>query len=172
MKIITDSCAYVQRVDIDNLIREDIVISESVFLKFIENDNGDMYGFIKFNDLESIEYLKKMDCIVDYKDIKDLSSEQIIELGKSLAEKSNDIRNKINSMPQSQTENMIMHCKLLNFKVRSLCNVYQLKNNSIKIKLPKEIRKSDNTSSPKTVVRKLTKSLFRRKTTSVKLNQK
>ena len=47
MKIITDSCVYVQKVDIDNLIREDIVISESVFLKFIENDNGDMYSFIK-----------------------------------------------------------------------------------------------------------------------------
>lgn len=168
MKIIINDCVYVQRIDISNLFRENLSLPNSVYIKYFEEDNEifgsdtyNMYDFIKFDDLDSISYFKQMDCIVDYNDIKDLSAEEIMKLGKSIAEKSDIIGRKINSAPNDSDKNMIMYYKLLNFKIRSLCDAYKLKTGSIKIKSPKEINKSDDSSNLRTGIKKITKSIFR-----------
>lgn len=167
MKIVRDDCVYVQRIDIADLFRENLLLSRSIFSKVFGENNvsiDDMYSFIKFDDPKVTAYFKQMDCIVDYDEVKDLSPEQIMELGKNIEKQRNDIRKRLDSSHQFSDRNMMMHYKLLNFKVRSLCDAYKLKNGSIKIKLPKEIRESDDSSSSlRNGIKKFTKSIFRNK---------
>lgn len=147
MKIITENAIYVQLNDIAYLNQTDLEIPVSIFMKVFGGntviiDDSNRYEFVKFNLSKEIEFFKGIDWILDYNEVKDLSEEEIIKLGQSIAKEKNSIAHKFNSMkPKKQKDNMNMvsQCELLDFKMYSLRDVLLFKQGHIKIDLPEGI---------------------------------
>ena len=120
MKIISDGAVYVQKNDIAYLNSTDLSIPVSIFMKvfgfgltFIDDSNR--YYFIKYEEDSEIEYLKGLDWMIDYNEVKDLSDDEIISLGQSIADKKNSIASKFNAMSNEEKNNnidMITECDL------------------------------------------------------------
>lgn len=105
-------------------------------------DDRNRYEFIEFTEPEEMEFFKKLDWIIDYNKVKDMSEDELIELGKSMAEKSNEIAEKYNAMSQEkrkQNQNLVVEHELLEFKMHSLKDIIYFKRGELKIKLPEEI---------------------------------
>lgn len=144
MKIITDDVAFVQKNDISYLNRTDLSIPASIYMKVFGSgvviiDDSNRYEFIGFEAPEEIEFFKGIDWMIDYNEVKDLSEEETISLGQSIAEEKNSIAQRFNSMPPEEKErniDMISQCKLLDFKMYSLRDVLWFKQGRIEMKLP------------------------------------
>ncbi len=69
MKIITDNAVYVQKNDIAYLNQIDLAIPASVFMKFFGNgiviNDSNRYEFVKFEELEEIDFFKGIDRMID-----------------------------------------------------------------------------------------------------------
>lgn len=147
MKIITDDAVYVQKNDIIYLTQTDLAIPASIFMKVFGSgivviDDSNRYEFVKFDVPEEIEFFKGIDWMIDYNEVKDLSEEETIALGESIAEEKNSIARKFNSMmPEERKENMNMvsQCELLDFKMYSLRDVLFFKQGRLKIELPEGV---------------------------------
>ena len=142
MKIITKECAYVQKIDISYLINSDLKIPESIYLKTChENiDRNNKYEFIKFNNPEEIKYFKKLNWIIDYNDIKNLTEEEIIKLCQNIVIKINKIADKFNNMNEKKKEknkDLILQSELLNYKMHSLRDALWFKQGHINMSMPK-----------------------------------
>lgn len=149
MKIITDSAVYVQKNDIAYLSSSDLAIPASIFMKILDNgkfivNDSNRYDFIKFEEESEIEYFKGLDWIIDYNEVKDLSDEEIIELGQGIGKEREEIANTFNSMSKEEkrkSADMITKCYLLDFKFYSLRDILWFKQGHIKMKLPNELDK-------------------------------
>ena len=147
MKIITDKEVYVQKNDIAYLNQTDLPILASVLTKLLDKgiiiiDNSNRYEFVKFDKPEEIEYFKKLDWIVDYNEVKDLTEEEILSLAQSIHQERETIAHKYNSMKPEERENhpeMVRDCDLLGFKIYSLRNILWFKQGHIKMTLPEGI---------------------------------
>lgn len=173
MKIVTDNKVYVQKNDIAYLNQTDLPIPASIFMKIFGHgvviiDDSNRYEFVEFTQPEEIEFFKKLDWMIDYNEVKDLSEDELIELGKIMADKSNDIAKKYNAMPpdkRKQNQNLVVEHELLVFKMHSLKDIIYFKRGDLKIKLPKEVSKSImeiSSDTPQSTERKSnTSKLFR-----------
>ncbi len=147
MKIITDKEVYVQKNDIAYLNQTDIPILASVYTKMLNNgiiiiDDSNRYEFVKFDKKEEIEFFKKLDWIVDYNKVKDLTEEEIISLAQSIQQERETIAHKYNSLKSEERENhpeMVRDCELLEFKIYSLRDFLWFKQGHIKMTLPEGI---------------------------------
>ena len=114
MKIITDNAIYVQKNDMVYLNQLDLAIPTSIFMKVFGSgvviiDDSNRYEFVKFDAPEEIEFIKGIDWMIDFNKVKDLSEEEMITLGRSIAEERNRVAHKLNSMTQEEIkENMNM----------------------------------------------------------------
>lgn len=150
MKIVTGDKVYVQKNDIAYLNQTDLPIPASIFMKvfgagIVIIDDRNRYEFIEFTEPEEMEFFKKLDWMIDYNKVKDMSEDELIELGKSMAEKSNEIAEKYNAMSQEkrkQNQNLVVEHELLEFKMHSLKDIIYFKRGELKIKLPEEISHS------------------------------
>lgn len=148
MKVVTENAVYVQKGDINYLFHSDMSMPKSIFDKvygqgIVIINNNNKNHFIEFNEPEEIEFLKGVDWIVDYNEIRDLSEEEIIALGQSIAEEKNTIANKYNAMSseeQEENKNMELLCELLDYKMYTLRDILWFKQGHIKMKLPKAIK--------------------------------
>lgn len=144
MKIISDTKVYVQKNDIAFLNQSDLPIPASIFMKVFGNgiviiDDSNRYEFVEFAAPEEIEFFKGIDWMIDYNEVKDLSEEETIELGQSIAQAKNEIAQKFNSMNPEDREknmNMVSQCELLDFKMYSLRDVLWFKQGHIPMELP------------------------------------
>lgn len=144
MKIIRNDVVYVQKNDMGFLNQTDLAIPVSIFMKVFGNgitiiDDSNRFEFVKFEEASEIEYFKNLDWIVDYDSIKDLSEEQIIELGQMVAQERNRIAQTYNVMSKDDREknmHMIAECEKLDFKMYSLRDVIWFKKGQFKITLP------------------------------------
>ena len=134
VKIITDDAVYVQKNDITYLNHTDLPIPASIFMKVFGNgivvvDDSNRYEFEKFENTDEIEFFKGLDWIVDYNSVKDLSDDEIIEIGQSIAQKFNSM----SSDERKENMEMITQCELLDFKMYSLRDILWFKNGKLKM---------------------------------------
>lgn len=170
MKIITDNAVYVQKNDIAFLNQTDLAIPASIFMKVFGNgiviiDDSNRYEFVKFEAPEEIELFKGIDWMIDYNEVKDLSEEETIALGQSIAEEKNNIAQRFNSMtPEERKKNMTMvsQCELLDFKMYSLRDVLWFKQGHIKMELPEGVDLPAGFEQEKGI-RKLIKTIFNKR---------
>ncbi len=170
MKIITDNVAYIQKNDIACLNQTDLAIPASIFMKVFGNgiviiDDSNRYEFVEFEAPEEIEFFKGIDWMIDYNEVKDLSEEETIALGQSIAEEKNSIAQRFNSMAPEEREknmNMVSQCELLDFKMYSLRDVLWFKQGHIKMELPEGVDFPAGFEQEKGI-RKLIKTMFNKK---------
>ena len=144
MKIITNDSAFVQKNDIAYLSQSGLEIPASIFLKVFGGGvviigDHNRYDFVEFDAPEEIEFFKGIDWMIDYNEVKDLSEEEIISLGQSIAEEKNRIAQNFNSMELEERKrnmDMVSQCELLDFKIYSLRDFLWFKQGHIKMKLP------------------------------------
>lgn len=153
MKIITKNCAYVQKVDISYLINSDLKIPETIYLKICcENINkNNKYEFIKFENPDEIKYFKKINWIIDYNDIKNLTEDQMIKMCQNIVLEINKIADKFNTMTDKKKEkhkDLIEKSELLNYKMHSLRDALWFKQGHIDMSMPKN---SDNKKTLKNI---------------------
>lgn len=147
MKIINAAKVYVQKNDIAYLNQTDLSIPASIFMKVFGNgiviiDDSNRYEFVEFDAKEEIEFFKGIDWMIDYNEVKDLSEEEIMELGQKISQEKNKIANKFNAMKQKDKEknmDMVAQCELLDFKMYSLRDILWFKQGHILMELPDDI---------------------------------
>lgn len=147
MKIINNSKVYVQKNDIVQLTSTDLEIPASIFMKIFGNgvviiDDSNRYEFVEFEDPKEIQFFADIDWMVDYNKVKDLSEEEIINLGQGIQQERNEIAEKFNSMkPEERQKHMDMYdqCELLDFKTFSLRDILWFKQGHLKIELPEDV---------------------------------
>jgi len=147
MKIITGHAAYVQKNDIAYLNQTNLAIPASIFMKVFGNgiviiDDSNRYEFVEFNLPEEIDFFKGINWMIDYNEVKDLSEEEIISLGQSIAQEKNIIAQRFNSMSlneRKKNEELVLQWELLDFKMYSLRDALWFKQGHIKIELPMEV---------------------------------
>ncbi len=149
MKIITENAVYVQKNDIAYLHHTDLPIPASIFMKVFGNgiviiNNDNRYDFFKFEDPSEIEFFNGLDWIIDYDSVKDLSDDEIIEMGQSIAQSKNQIAKQFNSMSLKERKknlDMVTQCELLDFKMYSLRDILLFKQGQLKMTLPNKEKK-------------------------------
>lgn len=125
---------YVQMNDIMMLTHSDLPIPGSVFEKVftdivIVNDNNRM-DFVEFNEPDEVNYFKSLDWIVDYKEIRDLSEEEIKNKGQEIANEMNRIAERYNSMSNEKkhrNQSLIQKHELLDYKIQYLAEILWVK---------------------------------------------
>ena len=135
---------YVQVEDFITLTKVDKPIPASIYdkamkEKYCTKDNR--YNFIEFNEPEEIEFFKNFEWIVNYKDIRYLTSEEL----KALAKKDNDEANSIADLwntltPEEKKMNMdaVNRYSLLHHRIKSYGQMLWHKQAHIKLNMPIE----------------------------------
>ena len=150
--------------DIAYLHHTDLPIPASIFMKVFGNgiviiDDNNRYEFEKFEDASEIEFFNGLDWIVDYNSVKDLSDDEIIEMGQSIAQSKNQIAQQFNSMSEEERKEnlgMVTQCELLDFKMYSLRDILWFKQGHLKMAFPEDV------DSPKKSVQKDKKGIQKR----------
>lgn len=172
MKIITDREVYVQKNDIIQLNSSNLEIPASIYLSIFGSgitviDDSNRYEFVKFEEAYEIEFLKSINWIINYDDVKDLSDDEIIEMGiKILAERSQKADN-FNSLPEEERINNIdkveEECDLLEFKYYSTRDFLWFKQGHLNFDLPEGIEYPMEQVKEEKGIKKLIKSIFNKK---------
>lgn len=134
---------YVQINDIMTLINTDLSIPGSVFEKvfsdfFIVNDSNRM-DFVEFDKPNEIKYFESLDWIVDYKEIRDLTEEEIKNKVQDITSKVKRITNRYNSMSENQkyrNHSLVQKHELLDHKINNLVEVLCVKQGLEQIPFP------------------------------------
>ena len=144
MKIFKDDKVYVQLNDLAYLNSYGDEIPASIYLKVfgdgitIINDSN-RYEFVEFDEPSEIEFFKGIDWMVDYNSIKDLSDQEIMDMGEQIAIEQSDVVLKYNNMTideRRQNANLITRSDLLEFKFYSLRDILWFKQGHLNITLP------------------------------------
>ena len=140
MKIITDNAAFIQKNDIYYLVQNDIIpksLTDRICNEFSINN----YDFIKFTDFEIVEFLKNLDCIIDYSRLNDLSEKDIVNLSKFIVEKIKKISDDLKSMKESEIKvsSLTKQYNFLNTKLLSLKDALWIKSGIVEFDIPSEI---------------------------------
>ena len=106
MKIITNDKAYIQYSNAFNLATivslMNLTCPPSVTSKCFRTDfvvNGDnRYAFIEFTEKDAIEFIKKIDCIVNYDELINKPEDELLEMVKDLIKNAKDVIDKYNGM--------------------------------------------------------------------------
>ena len=147
MKIFTDDVVYVQKNDIMYLSNLNIDIPFSIYYKLYSNptkiDDSNKYEFIKYDTEEEIETFKRLDWIIDYNDVKDLTIEQLNEMGESVANQKQIAITRLNFMPPYLKKECLYiseQCKKLNYKMSSIIDIIWLKKGRLTFEFPDEVK--------------------------------
>ena len=145
MKIIYENKAYVQLNDLAVLMNfnEGKAIPGSIVIDvlseiFICTDEN-RYQFKEFNTPEQVKFFKELDYSVNYLDYKDMSEEEIIQCGETIANEMNELAEKVNSLVRSgktAPRELYNNYEQLEFKLLSIRDILWFKQGHLKIKLP------------------------------------
>ena len=125
---------YVQMNDIMMLTHSDKPIPASIFEKVfsdvvIVNDSNRM-DFVEFTQPNEIEYFDSLDWIVDYKQTRYLSKEDIMEKRKEIVNEMSEIAHKSISITDENYkdyQSLIKRLELLDYKMKSLGEILWVK---------------------------------------------
>jgi hypothetical protein len=143
MKIITKDKAYVQIKDLNYLSKTSLPKPISIET-LLENSviNSDCYEFLEFNDLNDIAYFKNLDWLIDYNEVKNLSSQDLCNLALSCSMERKKIINRFYNMyDEDKLKNLAMmeKCDLLEYKINSFRDMLLFRQKKIAFKLPDDI---------------------------------
>lgn len=146
MKIITENNAYIQKNDIAYLNNTTLPIPASIFLAIFSEGvvmitDLNRNDFLEFTNPDDIEYLKSLDWIIDYNEVKDYSLAQLQDLGASILGELHQLNDTISLYSESENENkaeLELKHELLKYKLMSLRDISLYKQGKLKLELPNE----------------------------------
>ena len=125
---------YVQMNDMMMLAHSDISIPTSIFEKVFSDvvvvNNSNRMDFVEFTQPNEVEFFESLDWIVDYKQIRYLSEEEIKEKVQEIANEMNEIANRFNSMTDEEkrdNQSLIQRHELLDYKMKYLAEILWVK---------------------------------------------
>ena len=170
MKIFVDNSVYVQKEDVAYLYMTSLDLPDSIYTKvfgqgMIVFDNSNRYDFIEFSEPSEIDFFKKIDWIIDYNEVKNLTEEELIKLGKEIAKEKKRKVKGLNGMPSSQRiknyDRVLTELECLDFKMHTLRDIILLKKKELDYPFPEYVEKpsvsvtdlqdTENTSSNSTI---------------------
>ena len=135
---------YVQLNDLTQILNDsEKGIPQSVMHKvfsdmFIVTDEN-RYEFKRFDEEHEVEFFENLDWSIDYKKVRDLSEEQILELAYEIADKMNVYAEQINALENANKVDhyeLFTRYELLRFKYLSLRDVLWFKQGHLSMEIP------------------------------------
>lgn len=151
MKIFKNDILYIQKNDVVNLFSLNLKLNPKMpillFKRTIgENtvtviDGSDCFDFYTIDDKNTLDFLLNFDYIINYEDVKDLTEEEIKELGKPIIDQMNCLVAKLNddSTLSYEKAELSNNYAMLKMKLYDLRNFLWFKQGHIKMNLPKDV---------------------------------
>lgn len=123
---------YVQMNDIGllNSAFEEIPVSifYKVFRDIVIIDDRNRMDFIEFSEQQEIDFFRNIDWIVDYKEIRNLSKEEIIKRGQEVADEINKLAQVYNNMSfEEKNPNLLVRSSSLQYKMKYMVEILLIK---------------------------------------------
>lgn len=161
MKIINGNVVYAQKNDIVFLTEVDSKIPASVFFKVFSSsivviNDKNRYDFVRFEEENSVEYLKKTDLILNYDDIKNLSLEEIKNICSNLSNELNSIAMRYNLMnldTKKENQNLVKQHEILQFKLYCLRDYLKYREGDLNMDIPEHIKSNEDNKGIKKLIK-------------------
>lgn len=128
MKVFTEDAVYVQKKDVLELNKLGISIPTSVVIKKAKYFNVlEDESFFKFDNQDEIDYFRRLRFIVDYDEIKSLTDEELAVMFK-------------NTLNKKKKVFFYEERKILDIKIRSLCDYILYRAGVVYIDFPNVIK--------------------------------
>ena len=106
MKVFKNGKVYVQNEDLILILRSGELMPTSVLEKFYGNGpviivQDNMEDYVEFEETDQVEFFKRLDWIVDYDEVKNLSLEELEKLYDATKDEMVKIRNKYSDLSQN-----------------------------------------------------------------------
>lgn len=145
MKVFKNGKVYVQNEDLILILRSGELMPTSVLEKFYGNGpviivKDNMEDYVEFEEAEQVEFFKRLDWIVDYDEVKNLSTEELEKLYDATKDEMVKIRNKYSDLSQNDDcyEKDSIRFELLGNKLYSLSKIQYFKARKLELALPNE----------------------------------
>ena len=145
MKVFKNGKVYVQNEDLILILRSGELMPTSVLEKFYGNGpviivQDNMEDYVEFEETDQVEFFKRLDWIVDYDEVKNLSTEELEKLYDATKDEMVKIRNKYSDLSQNDDcyEKDSIRFELLGNKLYSLSKIQYFKARKLELALPNE----------------------------------
>lgn len=145
MKVFKNGKVYVQNEDLILILRSGELMPTSVLEKFYGNGpviivQDNMEDYVEFEETDQVEFFKRLDWIVDYDEVKNLSTEELEKLYDATKDEIVKIRNKYSDLSQNDDcyEKDSIRFELLGNKLYSLSKIQYFKARKLELALPNE----------------------------------
>ena len=145
MKVFKNGKVYVQNEDLILILRSGELMPTSVLEKFYGNGpviivQDNMEDYVEFEEADQVEFFKRLDWIVDYDEVKNLSTEELEKLYDDTKDEMVKIRNKYSDLSQNDDcyEKDSIRYELLGNKLYSLSKIQYFKARKLELALPNE----------------------------------
>ena len=145
MKVFKNGKVYVQNEDLILILRSGELMPTSVLEKFYGNSpviivQDNMEDYVEFEETDQVEFFKRLDWIVDYDEVKNLSTEELEKLYDDTKDEMVKIRNKYSDLSQNDDcyEKDSIRFELLGNKLYSLSKIQYFKARKLELALPNE----------------------------------
>lgn len=145
MKVFKNGKVYVQNEDLILILRSGELMPTSVLEKFYGNGpviivQDNMEDYVEFEETDQVEFFKRLDWIVDYDEMKNLSLEELENLYDDTKDEMVKIRNKYSDLSQKDDcyEKDSIRFELLGNKLYSLSKIQYFKARKLELALPNE----------------------------------
>lgn len=145
MKVFKNGKVYVQNEDLILILRSGELMPTSVLEKFYGNGpviivQDNMEDYVEFEETDQVEFFKRLDWIVDYDEVKNLSLEELEKLYDATKDEMVKIRNKYSDLSQNDDcyEKDSIRYELLGNKLYSLSKIQYFKARKLELALPNE----------------------------------
>lgn len=137
MKIISGNKVYVQNIDISRLLQMVAGLGIScpegvlnqIYAEWFICGPDNQYEFKEYEGKEIVDLFSKLDYIIDYDSIKDLSDDELMTLGDEICTKRNELARKynyltFNDIKDVNVQRLYYEIKQLDYKLQSLSRFY------------------------------------------------
>ncbi len=145
MKVFKNGKVYVQNEDLILILRSGELMPTSVLEKFYGNGpviivQDNMEDYVEFEETDQVEFFKRLDWIVDYDEVKNLSTEELEKIINDVRDEMVKIKNKYSDLSQNDDcyEKDSIRYELLGNKLYSLSKIQYFKARKLELALPNE----------------------------------
>ncbi len=127
---------YVQISDI-TMLNQTNISKVCTNVNIADNSNG--MDFVEFTQPKEIKFFESLDWIIDYKQVRNLSEEEIETKRQEITTEMSNITHKFNSMPEEEKRNnqlLLQRHRLLNYKMNCLAKILSIKQGHKEIPFP------------------------------------
>lgn len=151
MKVIEGNKVYVQNIDVSRLLQMVAGLGISCPEGVLNQIYGEwficvpdnQYEFKEYEGKEIVDFFSKLDFIIDYDSIKDLSDDEIMAIGEQICTERNRIARRYNNLSEEEAEKICekVHAeiKVADFKLEGIRDYLWFKQGHIKFSLPNGI---------------------------------